>query len=346
MRRFVSVATSSLFAVPVLAALLAVAPAAVAGDGATIFIYHRFAERGLPSTNIRIEQFEAHLAEIETGGYHVLPLLDIIASFERGESLPDRAVAITIDDAFLSVYTEAWPRLKAAGLPFTLFVATDPVDNQTPGYMTWDHLRELVAGGVTIGHHTLSHRRMHENSREQNEAEIRAANARFAAELGITPELLAYPFGEYTLADRETVAAAGFRAAFGQHSGVAHAAEDRWALPRFAMNEKYGSIIRFRLGANALPLPVSEVIPADPYLTSNRPQLGFTVDPSVGDLSRLACFASHETTPARLERLGERRIEVRVTQPFPPGRGRINCTLPSGEGRWRWFGTQFIIPPG
>ena len=150
------------------------------------FIYHRFAERGLPSTNIRIEQFEAHLAEIETGGYHVLPLLDIIASFERGESLPDRAVAITIDDAFLSVYTEAWPRLKAAGLPFTLFVATDPVDNRTPGYMTWDHLRELVAGGVTIGHHTLSHRRMHENSREQNEAEIRAANARFAAELGIT----------------------------------------------------------------------------------------------------------------------------------------------------------------
>ena len=40
-------------------------------------------------------------------------------------------MGLTIDDAFLSVYREAWPRLKRAGLPVTLFVATesgDPAD--------------------------------------------------------------------------------------------------------------------------------------------------------------------------------------------------------------------------
>jgi hypothetical protein len=26
------------------------------------------------------------------------------------------------------VFTEAWPRLKAKGFPFTVFVATDPID--------------------------------------------------------------------------------------------------------------------------------------------------------------------------------------------------------------------------
>ena len=344
MRRFASAIASTLIAVAALLAPPSGVPASYAGEGATVLIYHRFGERGLPSTNIRLEQFEAHLAEIATGAYNVLPLTDIVTAFEADTPLPERTLAITIDDAFLSVYTEAWPRLRDAGLPFALFVATGPIDNQTAGYMSWDHLREMVAGGVTIGQHTVSHLRMHELSRAENAAEIETARARFAAELGLTPQFFAYPFGEYRPAGRDLVEAAGFRAAFGQQSGVAHRGADRFTLPRFAMNETYGSVIRFRLVANALPLPVSEVIPLDPYLSRNPPEFGFTVDPSVGDLARLSCFASHETAPARLERLGARRIEVRMGAPFPPGRGRVNCTLPAGEGRWRWFGTQFIIP--
>ena len=38
------------------------------------------------------------------------------------------------------------------------------------------------------------------------------------------------------------------------------------------------------------------------------------------------------------------RIELRITEEFPPGRTRVNCTLPAGEGRWRWFGMQFFVP--
>ena len=35
---------------------------ATAADSAVILIYHRFGEDTLPSTNIRLEQFEAHIA--------------------------------------------------------------------------------------------------------------------------------------------------------------------------------------------------------------------------------------------------------------------------------------------
>ena len=109
------------------------------------------------------------------------------------------------------------------------------------------------------------------------------------------------------------------------------------------MNEAFGSVDRFRLAASALPLPVSELTPEDPLLTVNPPALGFTVSDEVGDLSRLACFASGQGRAA-LERIDERRIEVRLRDPFPPGRARVNCTLPAAEGRWRWFGVQFVIP--
>nr|MBP7066440.1 chitin deacetylase [Ferrovibrio sp.] len=98
----------------------AVLPVAAA-EHATILMYHRFGEDRIPSTNIRLEQFEAHLAELTSGQYRVLPLPEIVAKLKKGEPLPDRAVALTADDAYLSIATEGWPRIKKAGLPFTLF---------------------------------------------------------------------------------------------------------------------------------------------------------------------------------------------------------------------------------
>ena len=107
-----------------------------AADHAAVLMYHRFGEDEYPSTNIRLDQFDAHLEKLANGNYTVLSLDKIIRHMQDGTELPDRTVAITIDDAYLSVFTEAWPRLKAKGFPFTVFVATDPVDNGHPNYMS------------------------------------------------------------------------------------------------------------------------------------------------------------------------------------------------------------------
>ena len=83
-----------------------------AADHAVILMYHRFGEDQYPSTNVRLEQFEEHLEVLAQGQYNVLPLDDIVAHLQSGEPLPDRTVAITIDDAYLSVYEQAFPRLQ------------------------------------------------------------------------------------------------------------------------------------------------------------------------------------------------------------------------------------------
>lgn len=111
--------------------------AAHAVDSAVVIMYHRFGENAYPSTNIRLAQFEAHLKELTSGPYMVLPLNTVVDALKSGKLLPDRTVAITIDDAYRSVFTQAWPRLRAAGLTFTLFVATEPVTKAFPDYMTW-----------------------------------------------------------------------------------------------------------------------------------------------------------------------------------------------------------------
>ncbi|MGB1946785.1 MAG: polysaccharide deacetylase family protein, partial [Candidatus Puniceispirillaceae bacterium] len=152
---------------------------ALAADHAVILMYHRFGEDRLPSTNIRLDQFDAHLEKLSNGNYSVLPLAKIVDHLQNDRPLPDRTVAITIDDAYLSVFTEAWPRLKAKGFPFTVFVATDPVDRKNRGYMSWDQLRQLQADGIGIGSQTASHPHMHLSSLADVDAELEKSNQRF-----------------------------------------------------------------------------------------------------------------------------------------------------------------------
>lgn len=315
---------------------------------AVVLLYHRFGETDLPSTNIRLEQFEAHIKLLTSGRYSVLSLPEVIDHLKNKTPFPPRSITITVDDAYKSVIAEGWPRLKAAGLPMTLFVSTDSVDQNSPNYMTWDDIRRLQAEGVTIGHHTASHLHMIHEGVEKSVADIKRASERFEEELGGVPELFAYPYGEYDPELVSEVKAMGFDFAFGQYSGPAAFWSDPFALPRFPVNERFGDSDRFSLISQTLALPVEDVTPRNPVLQEGRnpPVFGFTVDRSVGGLSAMACYPSHLGRGADLSILSENRVEVRFAPPFPGGRNRINCTLPAGGGRWYWLGQFFYVPGG
>ena len=311
---------------------------------AVVLMYHRFGETALPSTNIQLDQIDAHIAELKNGPYTVWPIEQIIDHVRSGQVLPDRTVGISIDDAYASVYTEAWPRFKAAGFPFTIFVSTDQV-GRSANYLTWDQIREMQAAGVQVGHHGAAHSHMANAAADAVETDLERASETFRQQLGKVPKLFAYPYGEASLTIKNIVEKKGFSAAFGQHSGVVNSSNDPFYLPRFALNEAYGDMDRYRLAVNALPIPAKDISPADMLVTtSNPPTYGFTVDGTVAGLARLNCFASHISSAVRTERLGPSRIEVRFDQPFPPGRSRINCTLRDRSGRWRWLGRLFYVP--
>ena len=55
-------------------------PQAVAADSAVILMYHRFGEAQFPSTNIRLEQLDAHIKELKRGPNTVLPVAQIISA--------------------------------------------------------------------------------------------------------------------------------------------------------------------------------------------------------------------------------------------------------------------------
>ncbi len=317
-----------------------------AADWASVIMYHRFGEDRHPSTNISMDKFQIHLNELSSPKYSILPLGEIVQRINKGEELPERTVAISIDDAYLSVYENAWPVLRAAGIPITVFASTDHLDLGGGDYMNWRQLKEMVdGGGVFVGHHSAAHAHLPTLSNEQVKAQIEAANKKFMEHLGFVPALFAYPYGEYGTDIKNIIKEAGFQAAFGQQSGVMYSGQDRFAYPRFPMSDNYGTIGRLRLAANAMPLRTKNVLPSDNILKKNPPAFGFTLAEEYSNINQLSCYASNQSGGAvPIEMVGDNRVEIRLSKPYQPGRGRINCTLPGPDGRFRWFGSLFYIP--
>lgn len=327
-------------------------------QAAVVFMYHRFGEERYPSTSVHLEQFDAHLQHLDTEGYQVWPLERLARALQQGEELPDRVVAITIDDAYASIYHEAWPRLQERDMPFTVFVATEPVDHGIPGYLSWEQMREMADAGVHFANHSTTHDKLHQRRAGESwsawEARIRNdighAEARLRSELGsavpTAPALFAYPYGEYSakltalLADMDYIA-------FGQHSGAVGTGSDLYTLPRFPMAVAYADLAEFRQKAATLPLPLTQRDPLDPVLAEqNPPRFSATLGAVSGDRGRLACFASNQGA-LEVQWLSKERFSVQADKPYPAGRARYNCTLPAREaGRYYWYSQPWIILGG
>lgn len=316
---------------------------------ASLFMYHRFADERYPSTSTSLEDFKAHLDYLKKNGFTVMALGDIVAALKAGRPLPRKTAAITIDDAFQSFADHAWPLLRKANMPATLFVSTQALDDGAADMVSWNTLRRMAAQGLEIGNHTVSHPHMPEIDASELRAEITGAQARIKAEVGVEPTLFAYPYGEFGAREEKMVRDLGFAAGFGQQSGVAHAGEMLTRLPRFPVSGSFGRLNRFQVAANALPLPATDITPTDWVIAkgaTNPPHFGFTVAEGVERLSALICYAR---TGEKIEpvRLGDNRFEVRATKKLSKGRSGINCTVPgasTSEGvRWRWRGVQFTV---
>ncbi len=90
-------------------------------------------------------------------------------------------------------------------------------------WMTWDMLREMRAGGMTIGGHTVNHPILSLMSREAQWKEISGCGQRLREELGAAMQTFSYPIGHRDSFNSETRAClreAGVRSAFSYYGGI------------------------------------------------------------------------------------------------------------------------------
>jgi len=310
-------------------------------EGVLSIMYHRFNEFKYPSTNISLDIFKNHIQLILDENltfYHP-------KKFEDEFNIPkkEKKILLTIDDAFQSFYDNAWPYLKENQIPFVLFVSTEPVGNN--GYMNWEQIREIDKSKfAVIGHHSHSHDYLIDKSEEEFLNDIKTSNLIFKKELGYLPSLFSYPFGEYSKFMREYISQ-NFKIAFGQHSGIIDVNKNRYELPRFPINEKYGEIKRFKSIIKYYPLEYKSLEPEEKKLTKNNNPPKFKVkffndQKNIGNIN---CYSNEGNKWMKSNvKLVNNELTINFREPFLPRRGRINCSL-NDNGKWRWFGTQFII---
>ena len=304
-------------------------------------MYHRFNEFKYPSTNISIDVFKEHVELILDANLTFYHPKDFVNEFDIPKK--EKKILLTVDDAFQSFYDNAWPYLEKNQIPFVLFVSTEPVGNK--GYMNWEQIKEIEQSefGV-IGHHSHSHDYLIDKSEEVFLNDIKTSNLIFKEKLGYVPTLFSYPFGEYSEFMRDYISR-NFKIAFGQHSGIIDINKNRFELPRFPINEKYGEIKRFKSIINYYPLEYKKLEPEEKKLSkeNNPPKFKVKFFDEQKNIENVNCYSNEGNKWMKSNiKLVEKELTIEFREPFLPRRGRINCSV-NDNGKWRWFGTQFII---
>ncbi len=312
-------------------------------NSAVVFMYHKFDVSKYPSTNIKAEQFEAHLNELSKDKYNVLSLDYIVDTIINDGSLPNNTIGITVDDADKSFLNFAWPKFKEKGFPVTLFVNTSTIQKNNKNYLNWDQIRSLKNQGVSIGGHSHSHYHLPDKTEEEITKDLEQSNKIFIKELGEVPTIFAYPYGETNEKIINLLKKYKFKVAFGQHSGVINETSTLYYLPRFSLNERYGDIDRFKFAANTKGLGVYDFIPSNPQISENPPYIGFSLlDQSLAISIDCFVFDSKGQVESETFKFNE-RVEIRLNRKLSKGRSRLNCTAKDKNNQWRWFGHQFYL---
>ena len=213
--------------------------------------------------------------------------------------------------------------------------------------MTWKEIKELEKSDlVTIGNHSHSHDYLINFQDKQIKADLETSIKIFKKELGYSPKIFSYPFGEYSTSFKKIVSNLNFTFAFGQHSGVIDVSKDFLELPRFPINEKYGELKRFKSILKTLPFPYKSITPENRYLkeSNNPPQVKIKFFENLINIKNINCYSNEGNVwrKSDIKFINKNEIIVLLKEKFISERGRINCSLLEKNGKWRWLGIQYV----
>ena len=136
----------------------------------TILTYHSIDRLGL-ITSVHPDRFAAQMAFFAEHQYQMLTMGEVVDLLNSARPIPPRCAALTFDDGYRSVYTEALGHLRRHSFPATVFVTSGHCGGLSdwPSHrpemsnremLTGAELRELRAHRITIGAHTVNHHRL------------------------------------------------------------------------------------------------------------------------------------------------------------------------------------------
>lgn len=320
------------------------------GGHLIILQYHHISEQTPHSTSTRPEKFIKHLELIEDMALPVVELESALRRLYKHGRLKQTSVAITFDDGFRSIYTQAFAPLKKRGWPFTIFINPVLTDSNSPSSLNWQQLKELKKNGASIANHGQTHAYLLNKPKNLSwnswlESEITQAQKKIEKKLGKTPKILAYAYGEFNTKITKWLAKKGYLAV-GQHSGPASGYSHPQAIPRFPTGGNHASLETLKEKLNSLAPPITASQWKNPVLSTNPPLLKIDFTSLDVSASRVQCYSNSEgAIPTHTTNSdGHIQIQTSNTQPITMGRDRYNCTFASKtqKGKYYWYSQLWI----
>ena len=186
-----------------------------------VLVYHRFSDTCNDPLCVKTELFEKQMRFLHENGYRSITLRDFYEFSRFQKTIPKKAVIISIDDGYSSVYDIAVPILRRYGFKATLFIYTDFVGNGKRA-MDWEQLKELKNEGFDVESHTKSHADLTKKRPQETDAqyvarinkELNVPRTLFKEHLGYEPDFLAYPYGRTNAQVSDLTEKAGYLAGF------------------------------------------------------------------------------------------------------------------------------------
>ena len=254
---------------------------AAAETGVTVLIYHRFGEEKYPTTNVAVDRFREQMTFLKENDYTVISLESLVRSLQDRRKLPEKAVVITIDDGYKSVYENAWPVLKDFHYPFTVFLYAKATKNRHSNYMTWEQVREMKDAGVDFQNHGFAHEHMAfvppgmdmHDYRTWIRADLAVSTKILSEELEERPSFFAVPYGEYNQIVLEEIRSFGYEAIILQDPGSVSSDTDPFAIPREPiLGNEWATMEHFREVLERVDLPIRSEVPSTGQLPDNTPK--------------------------------------------------------------------------
>ena len=227
-----------------------------------ILLYHAVAagNAGRAQYTVAKEVFERHLDSLQVSGYRALTLSKMLDQLSGG-GLVQRSVVITFDDGLRSFYELALPALKARQMAATLIVIAGQIEESNSGrastadrvFMTKQEIDEAAASGIEIGAHGWKHRALTDCTATETREELVRAKSELEAGFGKPISCYAYPYGKYSQAAVEAVAAAGYRGAVSVFSREVRVTSNLYTMRRINLHDGDGRM-RFQFKLSSLYL--------------------------------------------------------------------------------------------
>jgi len=217
-----------------------------------ILSYHHV---GIPTgtkwrlNTVSAASFEYQMNFMNRHGFEVIGFDDLVDGIKKGHQFARNSVVVQFDDGYEDNYLYAFPILKKYGFPAIIFLVSDKIG--TPGYLTWDEIKEMEKYNILFGAHTRHHVYLPMMSLPEAQDEIAGSKKIIEDHLGHPIDYFCYPSGGFTVDIKHMVQAAGFKAAVTTNRGKDHFNVDLYELKRVHMNntdyEYSGLILWFKL---------------------------------------------------------------------------------------------------